>query len=136
MTQTPSFRRSSDQDKSNKFCQMQELTNDYYSVIKLHNIFHIAYNAIELSTNKKEPTNRLMHEFSRERQPLHCDVIIGKHYFLIKLHRVFCTHYFMSIHNLQCRVNLNKIGKRDNKKSLKNTLYSIILALKSTLYAS
>ena len=36
--------------------QMQELTNDYYSVIKLHNIFHIAYKANEFSTNKKEPT--------------------------------------------------------------------------------
>ena len=41
MTQTPSFRRSRDLDKSNTFRQMQELTNDYYSVIKLHNIFHI-----------------------------------------------------------------------------------------------
>ena len=55
MTQTPSFRRSRDLDKSNTFRQMQELTNDY-SVIKLHNIFHIAYKAIEFSTNKKEPT--------------------------------------------------------------------------------
>ena len=41
MTQTPSCRRSRDLDKSNKFRQMQELTNDYYSEIKLHNIFHI-----------------------------------------------------------------------------------------------
>ena len=32
---------------------MQELKNDYYSEIKLHNIFHIAYKAIEFSTNKK-----------------------------------------------------------------------------------
>ena len=56
--QTPSFRQSRDLDKSNKFRQMQELTNDYYSKIKLHNIFHIAYKAIEFSTNsnKKEPT--------------------------------------------------------------------------------
>ena len=60
-----------------------------------------------------------MQEFSRERQPLHCDVIIGKQYVLIKLDRVSCTNYFMSIHNLQCRVKLNKIGKRDKKKSLK-----------------
>ena len=56
MTQTPSFRRSRDLDKSNTFGQMQELTNDYYSEIKLHNIFHIVYKAIEFSTNKKEPT--------------------------------------------------------------------------------
>ena len=56
VTQTPSFRRSRDLDKSNTFGQMQELTNDYYSEIKLHNIFHIAYKAIEFSTNKKEPT--------------------------------------------------------------------------------
>ena len=56
VTQTPSFRRSRDLDKSNKFRQMQELTNDYYSEIKINNIFHIAYKAIELSTNKKEPT--------------------------------------------------------------------------------
>ena len=41
MTQTPLFRRSRDLDKSNKFRQMQELTNDYYSEIKLHNIVHI-----------------------------------------------------------------------------------------------
>ena len=53
MTQTPSFRRSRDLDKSNTFGQMKELTNDYYSEIKLHNIFHIAYKAIEFSTNKK-----------------------------------------------------------------------------------
>ena len=56
VTQTPSFRRSRDLDKSNKFRQMQKLTNDYYSEIKLHNIFHIAYKAIEFSTNIKEPT--------------------------------------------------------------------------------
>ena len=35
---------------------MQELTNDYYSEIKLHNIFHIEYKAIEFSTHKKEST--------------------------------------------------------------------------------
>ena len=56
VTQTPSFQPSRDLDKSNKFRQMQELTNDYYSEIKLHNIFHIAYKAIEFSTNKKLPT--------------------------------------------------------------------------------
>ena len=56
VTQTPSFRRSRDLDKSSTFGQMKELTNDYYSEIKLHNIFHIAYKAIEFSTNKKEPT--------------------------------------------------------------------------------
>ena len=56
VTQTSSFRRSRDLDKSNKFGQMQELTNDNYSEIKLHNIFHIAYKVIEFSTNKKEPT--------------------------------------------------------------------------------
>ena len=56
VTQTRSFPRSRDLDKSNTFGQMQELTNDYYSEIKLHNILHIEYKAIELSTNKKEPT--------------------------------------------------------------------------------
>ena len=57
MTQTPSFRRSRDLDKSNHFRQIiQELPNDYYSEIKLHNIFHIAYKAIAFCTNKKEPT--------------------------------------------------------------------------------
>ena len=35
VTQTPSFRRKRDLDKSNTFRQMQELTNDYYSVIDL-----------------------------------------------------------------------------------------------------
>ena len=40
--QTTSFRRSRDLDKSNKFRQMQELTNDYYSEIKLtYSILHI-----------------------------------------------------------------------------------------------
>ena len=47
VTQTPSFRRSRNLDKSNMFRQMQELTNDYYSEIKIHNIFHIAYKATE-----------------------------------------------------------------------------------------
>ena len=56
VTQTPSLRRSRDLDKSNNFRQMQEFANDYYPVIKLHNIFHIAYKAIEFSTIKKEPT--------------------------------------------------------------------------------
>ena len=56
VTQTPSLRLSRDLDKSNNFRQMQELTNDYYSVIKLHNIIHIAYKAIEFSNNKKELT--------------------------------------------------------------------------------
>ena len=35
---------------------MQELTNDNYFDIKLYSIFHIEYNAIEFSTDKKEPT--------------------------------------------------------------------------------
>ena len=41
--------------KLGKF-ELQELTNDNYSEIKLHNIFHIEYKAIEYRTNKKEPT--------------------------------------------------------------------------------
>ncbi len=56
MTQTPSFRRSRDLDKSNKFEQMQELTNDNYYEIKLCSIFRIEHKAIEFSTNKKEQT--------------------------------------------------------------------------------
>ena len=62
VTQTSSFRRSHDLDKSNKFRQMQELTNDYYSESKLHNILHIAYKAIEFSTNKK---NQQLHSRSQ-----------------------------------------------------------------------
>ena len=58
VTQTPSFRRSRELDKSNKFRQMKKLTNDYYSEIKLHSIFHMAYKAIEFSTNTKESTIR------------------------------------------------------------------------------
>ena len=50
VTQTPSFRRSRDLNKSNKFGQMQELTNDNYSEIKLCSIFRIEYEAIEFST--------------------------------------------------------------------------------------
>ncbi len=52
-TQTPSFRRSRDLDKSNKFGKMKELTNDNYSEIKLCSIFRIEYRAIAFSTNKK-----------------------------------------------------------------------------------
>ena len=59
VTQTPSFRWSCDLDKSNRFRQIQELTNDYYSEIKLHNVFHIAYKAIEFSTNKKRTNNNI-----------------------------------------------------------------------------
>ena len=54
VAQTPSFHRSRDLDKSNKFGQMQELTNDNYSEIKLCSIFRIEYKAIEFSTNKKK----------------------------------------------------------------------------------
>ena len=54
MTQTPSFRRSRDLDKSNKFGQMQELTNANYSEMKLCSIFRSEYKAIENSTNKKK----------------------------------------------------------------------------------
>ena len=57
MTQTPSFRRSRDLDKSNKFGQMQELTNDNYSEIKLYSIFHIEYKVVEFSTNIKRTKN-------------------------------------------------------------------------------
>ena len=51
--QTPLFRRSRDLDKSNKFGQMQELTNDNYSEIKLCGIFRIEYKTIEFNANKK-----------------------------------------------------------------------------------
>ena len=40
--------------KSNKFWQMQDLTNDNYSD-KLYSIFHIEYKVIGCITNKKEP---------------------------------------------------------------------------------
>ena len=43
MTQTPSFRRSHDLDKSNKFRQMQELTNDNY--LKLS---YVAYSVLNI----------------------------------------------------------------------------------------
>ena len=42
VTQTRSFRRSSDLDKSNKFGQMQELTNDNYSEI------YVAYSVLNI----------------------------------------------------------------------------------------
>ena len=54
VTQTSSLRRSRDLDKSNNFRQMQELTNDYYSVIKLHNIFHIRQlNLVQIKKNQQ-----------------------------------------------------------------------------------
>ena len=56
MTITPSFRRSRDLDKSNKFGQLQELTNASDSDIKLYSIFDIEYTVIEFNTNKKEAT--------------------------------------------------------------------------------
>ena len=49
----PSFRQSRDLDKSNKFGQMQELTNDNYSEVNVCSIFRIEYKAIAFSTNKK-----------------------------------------------------------------------------------
>ena len=52
----PSFCRSRDLGKSNKFGQMQGLTNDTYSDIKLYIIFHIEYKHIDFITDKKEPT--------------------------------------------------------------------------------
>ena len=70
VTQTTSFRRSRELDKSNYFRQMQELINDYYSEIKLHNIFHISYKAIECSTNEKEPTLPDPNFGTTTRQPL------------------------------------------------------------------
>ena len=42
-----SFRLSHGLGNSNKVGQMQELTNDNYSDIKLYSIFHIEYKAIE-----------------------------------------------------------------------------------------
>ena len=51
-----SSRRSRDLDKSNKYGQMEDLTNNNYSDIKLYSIFHIEYMAIEFITDKKEPT--------------------------------------------------------------------------------
>ena len=62
VTQTPSLRRSRDLDKSNNFRQMQELTNDFYSVIVLHNIFHIAYRPLNLVLIKK---NQQLHSGSQ-----------------------------------------------------------------------
>ena len=56
MTQTPSFHRSRDLDKSNKFGQMQLFE------IKLCSIFRIEYKAIEFSTNKK---NQQLHSRSQ-----------------------------------------------------------------------
>ena len=63
---------------------------------------------------------RLMHDFSRERQPLYCDVIIGKQIILIKLDRVSCTNYFMSIHNLRYNVQLIIIATRNKEIFEKN----------------
>ena len=51
-------------------------------------------------------TIRFMQTISRERQPLHRDVIVGKQIILIKLDNVYCTNYFMSIHNLRYSVVL------------------------------
>ena len=49
MAQTPSFRQSRDVDESNKFGQMQELTNDHYSDFQLYGHFHIEYKAWDAS---------------------------------------------------------------------------------------
>ena len=55
---------------------------------------------------------------------------------LIKLDRVSCTNYFMSIHNFRCSVQLIKIAKRYEKRMFEKHIVSNMLALKSTLYAS
>ena len=68
-----------------------------------------------LTWNDPNALIRLMHEFSREMQPLLCDVIIGKQYLIIKLDHVSCTNYFMSIHNLRYSVQLTKIATRNKK---------------------
>ena len=74
VTQTPSFRRSRDLDKSNKFRPMQELTNDYYSEIKLHNIFRIAYRPLTLVLIKK---NQQLHSRSQYRNDNEAAPAIG-----------------------------------------------------------
>ena len=56
VTYMPSFRRSSDLDKSNKFRQMQDLTNDNDSDSRLYSIFHIEHKAIAFINSKTEPT--------------------------------------------------------------------------------
>ena len=49
LTKRPLFCRSV------QFGQMQELTNDKYSDVRLYRIFHIQYKDIEIVTNKTEP---------------------------------------------------------------------------------
>ena len=46
---------------SNKFGQMQVLTNDNYSDLKLYSIFHIENKAIDFITNKKGTNNTRLH---------------------------------------------------------------------------
>ena len=59
--------------KSNKFGQMQELTNENYSEIKLCSIFRIEYKAIGFSTNKKPQIEPLsLTGRSRTAEPEEC----------------------------------------------------------------
>ncbi len=49
VTQTPSFRRSRDLDKSNKFGQMQELTNDNnFIILKLSYVAYYQYSVLNI----------------------------------------------------------------------------------------
>ena len=60
--------------------------------------------------------------YSRSFQSEAATALFANKYFSIKLDRVSCTSYFMSIHNLRCRVQLIKIAKRDLKKSFKDEI--------------
>ena len=55
ITRLPSIHRARDLGRSNKFGQMQELSNDeYYIDMMLYCIFHNAHGDIKLLINKKK----------------------------------------------------------------------------------
>ena len=98
---------------------MQELTNDYYSEIKIHNIFHIAYKAIEFSTKKK---NQQLHSRSQywndnEAAPVMADSCIRRISHALSL-RIFQTLCNMPVLQEKCNYqkerNINKIKKTVN----------------------
>ena len=56
----------------------------------------------------------LIHKFSKTRQPLQTDLCVS---LLLKLGHVSCIHFFMSIHDLRCSIQLTKITKQDEQNN-------------------
>ena len=82
------------------------------------------------------PSTLLYSPYSQIFQSEAATALSANKYILIKLDRVSCTNYSMSVYNLRCSFQLIKILNRDFKKSLKKYIVSKILALQTIMCAS